>query len=76
MYLRVCERVLLPLMQAHDVFDIPENRLFLVEDVERKMATRVQVMEPQGLHLLYKLLLSINQALNQLAKDIRGTEWE
>lgn len=66
----------LPLMQAHDVFDIPENHLFLVEDVDRNMAARVQIMELQGLHLLYKLLLSINQALNQLAKDTRGPGWK
>lgn len=69
----VCMYVL-PLVQVHDIFDIPENDLFLVEDVNRNMAARVQIMELMrdiSLHRLYKLLLSINQALNQLAKDKR-----
>lgn len=62
----------LPLVKAQNICDIPENYLFLVEDVSRNMATGVQIMEVMrdvSLHFHYKLLLSINQALNQLAKD-------
>lgn len=59
-------------MQKHNVLDIPKNDLFLVEDVNGDVATRLQIIQlvrGERLHLLYKLLLSINQALDQLAKD-------
>lgn len=62
----------LPLMEAQNISDIPENDFFLVEDADRNMTTGVQMMELMrdvSLHLLYKLLLSINQALNQLTED-------
>lgn len=67
----VCACVL-PLVKAQNISDIPENNFFLVEDVNRNMTTGVQIMELMrdvSLHFLYKLLLSINQALNQLTKD-------
>ena len=37
----VCE---LPLMQKHNVLDIPENDLFLVEDVNRDVVAGVQMI--------------------------------
>lgn len=63
---------MLPLVKAQNISDIPENDVFLVEDVDRNVTTGVQVMELMrdvSLHLLDKLLLSINQALNQLTED-------
>lgn len=59
-------------MQKYNVFNVPENDLFLVEDVNWHMATRVQIIQLvrcKHLHLLYKLLFSVNQALDQLAKE-------
>lgn len=58
-------------MEKHDVLDIPENGLFLVEDVNGNVVAGVQIIElvaGENFHLLYKLLLSIDQALNKLAK--------
>lgn len=58
-------------MEKYNVLDIPENDLFLVEDVNGNKVAGVQIIElvaGESLHLLYKLLLSINQALNELAK--------
>lgn len=58
-------------MEKYNVLDIPENDLFLVEDINGNKVARVQIIElvaGESLHLLYKLLLSINQTLNELAK--------
>ena len=51
-------------MQVHDVLDVPEDGLPLVEDTRGNMVAEL-------LHLLHKLLFPINQALNQLTKDRR-----
>ena len=59
-------------MQQHNVLDVSENYLFLVEDVNGDVATRVQriqLVRGESLHLLNKLLLSINQALDQLTEE-------
>lgn len=64
----------LPFMKQDNVLDVPENDLFLVEDVDGHMVARFQIIQLVGdehLHLFYKLLFSINQSLDQLTKDIK-----
>lgn len=58
-------------MEQHDVLDIPENDLFLVEDVNGNAAAwfqKIHLVAGESLHGLHKLLLSINQALNELTE--------
>ena len=62
----------LPLVQRHNVPDVPEDDLFLVQDVDGDVSAGLQILKlvrSEHLHLLHKLLLSVNQALDQLAGD-------
>lgn len=61
-------------MEQHNVLDVPENDLSLVQDVDGNTAAGVQMVQLVGgksLHGFYKSLLSINQSLNKLTEEER-----
>lgn len=60
---------MIPLVQSDDILDIPENALLLVEDVHGNVTTGLQLIElvrDERLHLFDKLLLSTDEASDQL----------